>query len=90
MHRLLNYNVLIDDFVRHLTITPVNELLPSGDYYSTGIYKIHEGNVGMGQVVFDLETDDWEYDGYGELTHKQVEDIAAFIRKHRYDGDNEE
>ncbi|MEO6149459.1 MAG: hypothetical protein ABIN95_01570 [Mucilaginibacter sp.] len=90
MHKLLDYNTVIDDFVRHLTITPVNEILPTGDYYSTGIYKLHEGNVGMGQITFDPETDDWDYDGSGDLTHEQVVDIVAYIRKHQHDGDNEE
>ncbi len=49
----VSYKINTTDGLRHLTITPVNTLLPTGDYFSTGVYKLSEGVVGMGDITFD-------------------------------------
>lgn len=64
-----------------ITVTPVNESLGAGMVYSTGVYKLHEGGVGLGDMIFD-ENGDWEYTGIDdELSHGQLMEIAAFIKQ---------
>ena len=67
----------------HITITPVNQHLPGGAYYSTGVYKLTDGTVGMGHITFDEDMDDWDYDGIGELTYEEAEQVANFIKKYK-------
>ncbi|RVU01070.1 hypothetical protein EOD41_10670 [Mucilaginibacter limnophilus] len=62
-----------------LIITPVIETF-GGASYLTGIYKVHEGPVGMGEVMYDTETDNWEYTGIGDLTHEQQQQLVNFIK----------
>lgn len=66
------------DGIVEVTITPVIESIGDASYL-TGIYKLHEGPVGMGEILYNIETGDWEYTGIGELTHEQQEDIVNFI-----------
>lgn len=79
----VSYNINTMDGVVHLTITPVNQLLPGGDFYSTGVYKLSDGNVGMGDIIFNEDMSDWHYDGIGELTYEQAAEVAAFIKSYK-------
>ena len=67
----------------HLTITPVNEPIPGGDYFATGVYKLSDGTVGMGDIIFDANMEEWEYDGIGELTYDEAAEIADFIKNYK-------
>ena len=67
----------------HLTITPVNSLLASGDFYATGVYKLTEGVVGMGEIVFEEGTDEWTYNGMDELTYEEAAEVADFIKNYK-------
>jgi hypothetical protein len=67
----------------HLTITPINQLLPNGDYYATGVYKLSDGTVGMGDITFDEDMNEWEYDGIGELTYEEAAKVADFIKNYK-------
>ncbi|MDP9078522.1 MAG: hypothetical protein M3O71_13910 [Bacteroidota bacterium] len=67
----------------HLTITPVNSLLANGDFYATGVFKLTDGVVGMGEIVFDENMGDWTYNGMDELTYEEAAEIADFIKKYR-------
>jgi hypothetical protein len=67
----------------HLTITPVNEPVPGGNYFSTGVYKLSDGVVGMGDIIFDANMENWEYDGIGELTYDEAAEIADFIKNYK-------
>jgi len=79
----VSYNINTTDGPHHLTITPVNELLPSGDYYATGVYKLSDGVVGMGDIIFDADMNDWDYDGIGELTYEEAAEVAEFIKNYK-------
>ncbi len=67
----------------HLTITPVNSLLPNGDFYVTGIYKLSSGAVGMGDIVFEENMNEWSYDGMDELTWEEAAKVADFIKNYK-------
>jgi len=67
----------------HLTITPINQLLSDGDYYSTGVYKLADGVVGMGDIIFDENMDTWKYNGLDELTYDEAAEVADFIKNYK-------
>ncbi len=72
----------VDGPVR-ITITPVNQPLPGGVFYSTGVYKLHDGPVGMGNIIFEEDMSDWRYDGIGELTYDEAAVVAEFIKNYK-------
>ncbi len=83
MIRQVSYNINTFDGPVHLTITPVNNQLAGGNYYATGIYKLSDGVVGMGQIVFDADMQNWNYEGMDELTYKEAEEVANFIKAYK-------
>ena len=79
----VSYDINTTDGPRHLTITPVNEPVPGGDYYVTGVYKLSDGVVGMGDITFDEDMKEWNYDGIGELTFEEAAEVAEFIKNYK-------
>lgn len=79
----VSYDIETTEGLIHLTITPVNELLSTGDYFATGAYKLSDGVVGMGNITFDENMNNWEYDGIGELTYEEAAEIANFIKNYK-------
>jgi hypothetical protein len=67
----------------HITITPLHEALPDGNYYETGVYRLTDGVVGMGDIIFNEDKSDWDYDGLGALTIDEAEEIADFIKNYK-------
>jgi hypothetical protein len=68
----------------HLTIIPIIQTLPNGDFYQTGVYKLMNGSVGMGSITFtDEDMAEWQYDGIGELMYNEAERVANFIRNYK-------
>jgi len=78
-----SYNINTTEGPRHLTITPFNRLLPNGDYYPTGVFRLTEGAVGMGNIIFDEDMVEWEYDGIGELMFEEAAKVADFIKNYK-------
>jgi len=66
-----------------LTITPVNSLLLNGDFYATGVYKLTDGTVGMGEIVFEENGNDWTYNGMDELNWDEAAKVAEFIKNYK-------
>jgi len=77
------YVLETEDEDRTITIRPVNQPIPGGDLYATGVFSLSEGAVGMGDIVFDDTMQQWEYTGMGDLTHEQAEEIAHFIQDYK-------
>jgi hypothetical protein len=76
-----SHKIHFDGVDREIHITPVIQHLPGGDmYYATGVYKLHEGSVGLGELVFDDDFDKWEYTGIGDLTHEETWQLVHFIK----------
>ncbi|MCC8426249.1 hypothetical protein [Mucilaginibacter sp. UR6-11] len=76
----INYTIYIDGEEHNITITPVNQNIPGGDIYVTGVFRLTEGNVGMGDIIFDDNMNQWEYTGMGDFTHQSAAEIAGFIQ----------
>jgi hypothetical protein len=83
MIKQAEYNLYTEDGDRHITIKPHIETIPGGDKYATGVFALSEGAVGLGDIVFDDDMNQWEYSGIGDLTHPQAEEIAQFIKDYR-------
>ncbi|MDB5004054.1 MAG: hypothetical protein JWQ34_2279 [Mucilaginibacter sp.] len=76
----INYTIYKDNEEHTIIITPVNQNIAGGDVYITGVFRLTEGEVGMGDIVFDDNMKQWEYTGMGDLTHKDAAEIAEFIQ----------
>jgi hypothetical protein len=74
------YTLYKDDEEHNITITPVNQNIPGGDVYVTGVFRLNEGGVGLGEIVFDDNMNQWEYTGMGDLNHRDAAEIAEFIK----------
>lgn len=79
----VGYNINTSEGSVHLTITPIIESLPDGIYYATGVYKLSDGTVGMGNIIFDEDMTNWTYDGIGELTYEEAAMVADFIKNYK-------
>ena len=79
----ISYDIETTEGSRHITITPINEPVPGGDFYATGVYKLTDGVVGMGSIVFDGAMNEWEYDSIGDLTYDEAAEIADFIKNYK-------
>jgi hypothetical protein len=77
------FNLNTADGPVHLTITPIIQSLPNGDFYMTGIYRLSSGTVGMGSISFSEDMSEWTYDGIGELTYNEAERVADFIKNYK-------
>lgn len=75
------YKLYTDDGDRTITIKPVNQTISGGALYITGVFKLSEGEVGLGDIVFDDDLREWEYTGLGDLTHEQAAEIATYIQE---------
>jgi len=78
-----SYRLWTADGERHIIIKPVNRAIPGGHMQSTGVFALIEGNVDLGDIVFDDKMNEWEYSAMGDLTHEQAKEIAAFIKNYR-------
>ena len=83
MTKPVTYSIFLDDEEHYITISPVIQTIPGGNLYATGVFKLSEGTVGMGDIVFDDDMEEWEYTGLGDITHDEAEQIADFIRSYK-------
>ena len=83
MIKQVSYDVITAEGPLHITITPVNEPIPGGNYFATGIFRLSAGVVGLGDIAFDENMVEWDYDGLGDLRYNEAEEIADFIRNYK-------
>ncbi len=67
---------------RKIIIKPVNLRQPGNGLKITGVFSLREGDMDMGDIVFDDNMKQWEYTGIGNLTHREAEQIALFIQNY--------
>jgi hypothetical protein len=75
------YSLYIDGEEHLITITPLIQRILGGNLYHTGVYRLTEGNLSIGDIVFDDEMNQWEYTGMGDINHIEAEEIAIFIKE---------
>jgi len=83
MERSVIYSIYLGEREHLITITPVIQTISGGNLYATGVFKLSEGELGLGDIVFDDDMEEWEYTGMGDITHAEAEQIANFIRSYK-------
>ncbi|SDT31299.1 hypothetical protein SAMN05216490_3053 [Mucilaginibacter mallensis] len=83
MTKPMHYTITLNGDEHHITISPVIETIHGSDKYVTGVFKLSEGHVDMGEIVFDDNMNQWEYTGEGDITHREAGEIADFIRRYK-------
>ncbi|MES2810761.1 MAG: hypothetical protein V4619_19150 [Bacteroidota bacterium] len=87
----INYTIFKDGEEHSITITPLTQRVAGNNLYVTGVFKLTEGEVGMGDIVFDDEMKEWEYTGVGGyLNHTDAAEIAGFIQVKNTTSQNQE
>lgn len=76
----INYTLYKEGEEHSITIKPVNQSIPGSDVCVTGVFRLNEGAVGLGDIVFDDNMQQWEYTGMGDLTHEEAAQIADYIQ----------
>ena len=67
---------------RSIRIEPVYEEIAGGDLFATGRYILSEGASGVGEIRFDGELFEWEWDGSRSLEDENIFRIVQFIREY--------
>lgn len=80
MTESINYTLYKEGEEHSITISPLNQNIPGGDVYVTGVFRLNEGAVGLGDIVFDDNMNQWEYTGMGDLSHEEAAEIAGYIQ----------
>ncbi|WPU93054.1 hypothetical protein SNE25_27420 [Mucilaginibacter sabulilitoris] len=80
MIKPVKYSLYTADGDRSITIKPGSPMLPGSTTHVTGVFKLSEGHVDLGEIVFDDSMHQWEYTGLGDLTHEQAGEIATYIK----------
>jgi hypothetical protein len=77
----INYIIFKGGEEHSISITPVNQGISGGDIFLSGVFKLSEGEVGMGEIIFDDKFQEWEYEGAGSyLNYQDAAEIASFIQ----------
>lgn len=78
----VNYYLDTKNGRRVINIEPVYEEIAGGDLFPTGRYIITDENSGMGEIRFDGELFEWEWDGSNSLGDENIFEIVRFIQEY--------
>jgi len=67
---------------RAIHIEPVYEEIAGGDLFATGRYVLTDDAGGYGEIRFDGELFEWEWDGAKTLGDENIFQIINFIREY--------
>ena len=65
---------------RLIHIEPVYEEIAGGDLFATGRYILSEENAGTGEIRFDGELFEWDWNGSNSIENESISQIAKFIQ----------
>jgi|GEM_PF-3527998 len=75
----LTFKLYRDSDIHLITIAEVKEVIP-GKSFVSGVFKLTEGKINLGNIVFDDAMNQWEYTALGNLTHKEAAIVATYIK----------
>jgi len=78
----VQYQLCTKNGKRLIRIEPVYEEITGGDLFATGRYILSEENAGAGEIRFDGELFEWEWEGKNDLQDENVFEIMNFIREY--------
>lgn len=67
---------------RLINIEPIYEEIGGGDLFPTGRYMLYEGGEGVGEIRFDGELFEWDWNGNKNLDYETIFKIVQFIREY--------
>lgn len=67
---------------REITIEPVYEEIAGGDLFSTGRYILDDANGETGEIRFDGDLFEWEWNGAQPLEAENIFKIIRFIQEY--------
>jgi hypothetical protein len=67
---------------REITIEPVYEEITGGDLFPTGRYILSDANGDTGEIRFDGELFEWEWNGARPLDSESISRIRRFIQEY--------
>jgi hypothetical protein len=65
-----------------ITIEPIYEEIAGGDLFSTGRYILSDSIGGTGEIRFDGELFEWEWDGADSIGDEYIFQIVNFIKEY--------
>jgi hypothetical protein len=78
----VQYHLCTKNGERLIYIEPVYEEITGGDLFATGRYILSEENAGAGEIRFDGELFEWEWEGKNDLEDENIFEILNFIREY--------
>jgi len=78
----VQYHLSTENGERLILIEPVYEEIAGGDLFATGRYVLSEQNAVGGEIRFDGELFEWEWNGSHSLEDENVFQIVKFIREY--------
>jgi hypothetical protein len=78
----VQYHLCTKHGERLINIEPVYEEITGGDLFATGRYILSEENAGVGEIRFDSELFEWEWEGKNDLEDENIFEIMNFIREY--------
>ena len=78
----VNYQLYTNEGVRLITIEPVYEEIAGGDLFATGRYILSEGGTEIGEIRFDGELFEWEWNGNPPFADENIYSIVNFIKEY--------
>ncbi|MBS1526635.1 MAG: hypothetical protein JST19_13345 [Bacteroidetes bacterium] len=78
----VQYHLDTENGKRIITIEPVYEEITGGDLFSTGRYLLSEADCGSGEIRFDGELFEWEWNGTKQLGDESIFRMVNFIREY--------
>lgn len=78
----VKYHLNTPDGERVITIEPVLEEIAGGDLFATGRYVLVENNTDIGEIRFDGELFEWEWNDSTTLEDETVYHMVKFISEY--------
>jgi hypothetical protein len=78
----VKYHLETHNGARLITIEPIYEEIAGGDLFSTGRYLLSDSVGGGGEIRFDGELFEWDWNGSEALDDEYVFQIVNFIREY--------
>ncbi|HVS93013.1 MAG TPA: hypothetical protein VHE59_13310 [Mucilaginibacter sp.] len=78
----VQYHLDTGNDARIIVIEPVYEEINGGDLFATGRYLLSEANSGLGEIRFDGEIFEWEWNGAKQLEDESIFTMVTFIREY--------
>ena len=78
----VKYHLDTEKGERLITIEPVYEEIAGGDLFATGRYILSENSSNIGEIRFDGELFEWEWNGNPPFTDENIYQIVNFIREY--------